>query len=163
MFIPCVLMRSQACKRLKIQQKIYLQSLINIQRLLVIMNTKDMERSRWGVAPPLLAGLDLKDGHVFARVEDRHRSKEFIELLKDIDNYYPEGQIRLINDNHSSHISKETRDYLASRPNRFVYVHTPKHGSWLNMAETLFGKGVEQHPAGQNFLKKNQSKEQRRT
>ena len=30
--------------------------------------------------------------------------------------------------------------YLASRPNRFNYVHTPKHGSWLNLVETLFGK-----------------------
>ena len=27
-----------------------------------------------------------------------------------------------------------------TRPNRFVYVHTPKHGSWLNLVETLFGK-----------------------
>jgi transposase len=30
--------------------------------------------------------------------------------------------------------------YLATRPNRFIYVHTPKHGSWLNLVETLFGK-----------------------
>ena len=30
--------------------------------------------------------------------------------------------------------------YLATRPNRFHYVHTPKHGSWLNLVETLFGK-----------------------
>jgi transposase len=43
-------------------------------------------------------------------------------------------------DNHSAHISKETRAYLATRPNRFTYVHTPKHGSWLNLVETLFGK-----------------------
>jgi hypothetical protein len=27
-----------------------------------------------------------------------------------------------------------------TRPNRFSYVHTPKHGSWLNLVETLFGK-----------------------
>ena len=32
------------------------------------------------------------------------------------------------------------RTYLATRPNRFTYVHTPKHGSWLNLIETLFGK-----------------------
>ena len=43
-------------------------------------------------------------------------------------------------DNHSAHISKETRDYLATRPNRFKYVLTPTHGSWLNLAETLIGK-----------------------
>ncbi len=48
--------------------------------------------------------------------------------------------IRVILDNHSAHISKETRAYLASRPNRFRYIHTPKHGSWLNLVETLFGK-----------------------
>jgi hypothetical protein len=29
---------------------------------------------------------------------------------------------------------------LATRPNRFVYVHTPNHGSWLNLLETLFSK-----------------------
>jgi len=30
--------------------------------------------------------------------------------------------------------------FLASRPGRFVYVHTPKHGSWLNLIETVFAK-----------------------
>ena len=35
---------------------------------------------------------------------------------------------------------KETQTFLASRPNRFQYVLTPKHGSWLNIVETLFGK-----------------------
>jgi transposase len=29
---------------------------------------------------------------------------------------------------------------LAGSPGRFIYVHTPKHGSWLNLVETLFGK-----------------------
>jgi transposase len=85
--------------------------------------------------------LDLHDGHVTARVEHRHRSIEFIGLLKDLDAHYPSGcVIRVILDNHSAHISKETRAFLATCPNRFVYVHTPKHGSWLNIVETLFGK-----------------------
>lgn len=89
----------------------------------------------------ILAALDLHDGHVTARVEHRHRSIEFIALLKDLDAYYPgECTIRLILDNHSTHISKETREYLATRPNRFRYVLTPTHGSWLNIVETLFGK-----------------------
>jgi DNA-binding MarR family transcriptional regulator len=89
----------------------------------------------------ILAGLDLFDGHVTARVEARHRSIEFIGLLKDLDAYYPpECTIRLILDNHSAHISKETRAFLATRPNRFKYVLTPTHGSWLNIVETLFGK-----------------------
>lgn len=101
---------------------------------------RDYEYVRHGTLS-ILASLDLHDGHVVARVEERHRSREFVALLKDVDAYYPAGlTIRVILDNHSAHISKETRAYLATRPNRFSYVHTPKHGSWLNIVETLFGK-----------------------
>ena len=101
---------------------------------------RDHEYKRHGTLS-ILASLDLQDGHVVARVEERHRSREFVALLKDLDAYYPAGvTVRIILDNHSAHISKETRAYLATRPNRFSYVHTPKHGSWLNLVETLFGK-----------------------
>jgi transposase len=101
---------------------------------------RDYEYKRLGTAS-ILAGLDLQDGQVTARVERRHRSREFIALLKDLDAHYPAAAvIRLILDNHSAHVSKETRAYLTTRPNRFCYVHTPTHGSWLNLVETLFGK-----------------------
>jgi transposase len=43
-------------------------------------------------------------------------------------------------DNHSSHVSKETRRFLAQFPNRFEFIFTPKHGSWLNLIESLFAK-----------------------
>ena len=63
------------------------------------------------------------------------------QLLSDLDaRYPPECTIRIILDNHSAHISKETRAFLSTRPNRFQYVLTPKHGAWLNIVETLFGK-----------------------
>jgi transposase len=102
--------------------------------------SRDHEYKRHGTLS-ILASLDLHDGHVVARVEERHRSREFVALLRDMDAHYPpDATIRIILDNHSAHISKETRGYLATRPNRFAYVHTPKHGSWLNLVETLFGK-----------------------
>lgn len=101
---------------------------------------RDYEYERLGTLS-ILSSLDLHTGHVIAQVHRRHRSKEFISLLKELDQYYAkESVIRIILDNHSAHISKETMKYLASRPNRFVYVHTPTHGSWLNLVETLFGK-----------------------
>jgi transposase len=101
---------------------------------------RDYEYQRLGTLS-VLAALGLHDGHVIAQVHDKHRSSEFISLLKEMDAYYPAGStIRLILDNHSADISKETMSYLASRPGRFVYVHTPKHGSWLNLVETLFSK-----------------------
>ena len=101
---------------------------------------RDHEYKRLGTCS-ILAALDLHNGHVTARVERRHRSREFIALLKDLDRHYPsECTIRLVLDNHSAHLSKETQAFLATRPNRFKYVLTPKHGSWLNIVETLFGK-----------------------
>jgi transposase len=102
--------------------------------------SRDYEYVRHGTVS-ILAGIDLHSGHVFAQVEDRHRSREFIALLQSIDAYYPpEAIIRVVLDNHSAHISKETMAYLATRPGRFEYVHTPKHGSWLNLIECAFSK-----------------------
>ena len=49
--------------------------------------------------------------------------------------------IKLIVDNHSAHISKETNAWLATRPEgRFSFVFTPKHASWLNLVEGFFSK-----------------------
>ncbi|RME57061.1 MAG: IS630 family transposase, partial [Caldilineae bacterium] len=89
----------------------------------------------------LLAGIDLLSGHVWGMVPDRHRSAEFIEFLKMLhENYPPEMKLRIILDNHSAHTSKETRAFLETLPNRFEFVFTPKHGSWLNLVESFFGK-----------------------
>lgn len=99
---------------------------------------RDCEYKRLGTFS-VLAALDLHTGHVIAQVHDRHLSREFVSLLKELDAYYPPATIiRVILDNHSAHISKETMGFLKTKPNRFVYVHTPKHGSWLNLVETLF-------------------------
>jgi transposase len=101
---------------------------------------RDYEYVRHGTVS-ILAGIDLHSGHIFANVEDRHRSIEFIGLLKQLDAHYPrEAIIRVVLDNHSAHISKETMAYLSERPGRFEYVHTPKHGSWLNLIECAFSK-----------------------
>jgi transposase len=101
---------------------------------------RDYEYVRHGTVS-IMAGIDLHSGHIFANVEDRHRSIEFIALLKQIDAHYPQDAIiRVVLDNHSAHISKETMAYLSTRPGRFEYVHTPKHGSWLNLIECAFSK-----------------------
>src|SRR5690242_2875117 len=70
---------------------------------------RDQEYQRHGTLS-LLAGIDLLSGHVHARVEDRHRSREFIGFLKQLDiAYSPQTAIKLILDNHAAHVSKETK------------------------------------------------------
>jgi len=102
---------------------------------------RDHEYKRHGTLS-LLAGIDLLTGKVHALVRDRHRSREFIEFLKLLDAAYPASTaIKLILDNHSAHISRETRAWLATRPpGRFEFTFTPTHGSWLNLIEGFFSK-----------------------
>src|SRR4030088_2234845 len=103
--------------------------------------TRDFEYKRHGTLS-LLAGIDLLTGKVHALVKDRHRSREFVEFLKLLDAAYPAGTaIKLILDNHSAHISRETRAWLDARPpGRFEFTFTPKHGSWVNLIEGFFSK-----------------------
>ncbi len=90
----------------------------------------------------LLAGIDLLNGKVHALVRDRHRSREFIEFLKLLDTAYPaHTAIKLILDNHSAHISRESEpESTPGRAGRFDFTFTPKHGSWLNLIEGFFSK-----------------------
>ena len=102
---------------------------------------RDHEYRRHGTLS-LLAGIDLLTGKVHVLVKDRHRSREFVEFLKLLDAAYPaDTAIKLILDNHSAHISKETKAWLARQPEgRFQFTFTPTHGSWLNLIEGFFSK-----------------------
>jgi transposase len=102
---------------------------------------RDHEYKRHGTLS-LLAGIDLLTGQVHASIEDRHRSREFVGFLKKLDAAYPaDTAIKVILDNHSAHISKETKAWVDAQPQgRFCFVFTPKHGSWLNLVEGFFSK-----------------------
>ena len=106
---------------------------------------RDYEYKRLGTVS-LLAGIDLLTGEAIPLVCDTHKSSDFIEFLKILDKKYPsQDKIRIILDNHSAHTSKETKNFLAAMPEgRFEFVFTPKHGSWLNMIESFFGKMTKQ-------------------
>lgn len=102
--------------------------------------SRDHEYVRHGTLS-LLAGIDLWNGEVLGLVRDRHRSAEFVEFLRLVDARYPaEARIRVVLDNHSAHISRETRSFLGTLPNRFEFIFTPTHGSWLNLIESFFAK-----------------------
>ncbi len=89
-----------------------------------------------------LVSLACDKAKEHALVRDRHRSREFIDFLKLLDAAYPAGTaIKLILDNHSAHISRETQAWLAAKPaGRFEFTFTPRHGSWLNLIEGFFSK-----------------------
>ena len=91
--------------------------------------SRDCEYRRHGTLT-LMAGLDLRTGHIHAAVVERHRSREFIAFLKQLDAAYPAStRIVVILDNHSAHTSREIRAFLATLPKRFEFTFTPTHVS----------------------------------
>lgn len=121
---------------------------------------RDYEYKRLGTVS-LLAAIDLLTGEAIPLVRDTHNSDDFIDFLKILNERYPEGDtIQVILDNHSVHTSKKVKQFLSTIPGRFVFIFTPKHGSWLNMIEGFFGKMTRQMLRGIRVSSKEELVEQ---
>ena len=65
--------------------------------------SRDSEYKRLGTVS-LLAGIDLLTGEIIPKISDTHKSADFIDFLKILDEKYDRGdKIRIILDNHSIH------------------------------------------------------------
>ncbi len=105
---------------------------------------RDYEYKRLGTVS-LLAGIDLQTGEAIPLVSDTHNSSDYIQFLKMLDKKYPTGdKIRLVLDNLKVHKSEAVMAFLAAVPDRFEFVFTPKHASWLNLVEGFFSKMTRQ-------------------
>ena len=102
----------------------------------------DYEYERNGTANIFMLFAPL-EGWRHVEVTDRHAAVDYAHLLRDVsDRWYPNAaKIALVQDNLSTH--KPASLYEAFPPaearrlvERFEWHYTPKHGSWLNMAET---------------------------
>ena len=117
---------------------------------------RDYEYTRMGTVS-LLAGIDLQTGEAIPLVSDTHKSDDYIEFLKILDEKYPKGdKIRLILDNLRVHNSQKVIEYLEKCPDRFEFVFTPKHASWLNLVEGFFSKMTKQMLRGIRVNSKNE-------
>jgi hypothetical protein len=101
----------------------------------------DFEYERCGVANIFMASEPLK-GKRYVSVTERKTKVDWAEFIKMIaDDWYSSAEkITLVMDNLATH--KPSALYEAFPPkeakriwDRFEFIYTPKHGSWLNMAE----------------------------
>ncbi len=99
---------------------------------------REFEYVRHGTAA-LLAAFAVQTGVVHGLVRPRHRSAEFIELLRLLDQQVPpKDVIHLILDPVRLHCSAEVAVYVAYRPWRFQFHWLPVHASWLSFIEAWF-------------------------
>jgi transposase len=99
---------------------------------------REFEYVRHGTAA-VLAAFAVQTGRVQGLVRPRHRSAEFIELLRLLDAQVPPKEvIHLILDPLRMHCSAEVAVYVAFRPWRFRFHWLPLHASWLSFIEAWF-------------------------
>jgi transposase len=89
----------------------------------------------------LFAAFNILNGKVIGSCLPRHRGKEFIKFLNQLENEVPEElDIHLILDNYSTHKSAAVQRWLKPRKRRRFHFHfTPTSSSWLNQVERWFG------------------------
>ena len=58
----------------------------------------------------LFAALDVTTGHVIGKCYRRHRAREFLDFLKEIDRRIPEGlDVHIVMDNYATHKTEAVR------------------------------------------------------
>lgn len=101
---------------------------------------EDYEYERCGVANIFMANEPLA-GKRHVQVTERKTKTDWALFIRELSELYPMAEkIILVMDNLSTH--KPSAFYETFPPDeakriwdRFEFVYTPKHGSWLNMAE----------------------------
>lgn len=124
----------------------------------------DYEYIRYGMVNIFMANEPLK-GKRLVEITERKTKTDWAKFVKRIaEEMYPQAKkIKLVMDNFKTHDvsafyetfepeeAKQLRD-------RFEFIFTPKHGSWLNMAEIelqiLNGQCLNRHIATEKEIKK---------
>jgi len=102
----------------------------------------DYEYERQGTANLFMLFAPL-EGWRHVKVTDRRTAVDYAHVLGELaDKHFPDAkQIRLVQDNLNTHKPASLYETFAAEEarrlvKRFIWHYTPKHGSWLNMAES---------------------------
>ena len=105
----------------------------------------DYEYQRNGTANLFMMFAPL-EGWRHVEVTDRHTAVDYAQILKDLsDKHFPNvSQIVLVQDNLNTHKPASLYEAFPAAEarrlvERFEWHYTPKHGSWLDMAESELG------------------------
>jgi DDE superfamily endonuclease len=100
----------------------------------------DGEYKRMGTQNIFVAVEPLA-GKRYIKVTDQRKKADFAQFIKELLSFYPEAKkIRLVTDNLNTHFESSFYETFNAREadsllEKIEFHYTPKHGSWLNMAE----------------------------
>ena len=128
---------------LSVDEKTQIQALDRTQPMLPLKpgqierRTHDYKRNG---TTSLYAAFNILTGNVIGRVTKRHRAKEFLDFLRQIDKATQKGlDLHIILDNSSTHKTPAVKKWLKAHP-RYILHFTPTSASWLNAVEGWFSQ-----------------------
>lgn len=120
-----------------VDEKSQIQALNRTQPGWPLAVTRTHDYKRHGTTS-LFAALTIATGEVIGRLKRRHRSTEFLALLKEVDATVPKDMsVHLVMDNYATHKTDKVKAWLAAHP-RYQVHFTPTSASWLNLVERFF-------------------------
>jgi len=128
---------------LSVDEKTQVQALDRTQPRLPLREGQVERRThdykRHGTAS-LYAAFDIASGEVIGRITTKHRAKEFLAFLRQLDQSTPAAiDLHLVLDNSSTHSTPAVKAWLKKHP-RFKLHFTPTSASWLNAVEGWFAQ-----------------------
>ncbi|SDT17093.1 Transposase [Halopseudomonas litoralis] len=128
---------------LSVDGKTQIQALDRTQPMLPLkpgqVERRTHDYKRHGTAS-LYAAFDILTGKAIGRITQRHRAKEFLGFLRQIDrSTHAELDLHVILDNSSIHKAAAVKVWLAKHP-RFKLHFTPTSASWMNVVEGWFAQ-----------------------
>lgn len=128
---------------LSVDEKTQIQALDRTQPMLPLkagqVERRTHDYKRHGTTN-LYAAFNILTGEVIGRTTTRHRAKEFLDFLRQVERSTPKKlALHLIMDNSSTHKTPDVQKWLERHP-RITVHFTPTSASWLNAVESWFSQ-----------------------
>ena len=90
----------------------------------------------------LSAAFNVANSQVFGRCSDQRKATDLMAFMEELAQEHPTGDVYIEWDNLNTHhdgLDKRWTQFDARHGNRFRFVYTFIHASWVNQVEVLFG------------------------
>jgi len=86
----------------------------------------------------LIAALNPHTGEVFGRCSRRRKASDLLRFMEAVADRYPHKRVTIVWDNLNIHSGPQWEAFNRRHGDRFRFVYTPLHASWVNQIEIWF-------------------------
>lgn len=104
------------------------------------LRRREFEYKRHGTQT-LIAGFNVHSGRVLASCGDTRKAEDLVAFMEQVAEHYPDKKVHVVWDCLNIHFDGPGKRWTAfnrAHQERFSFIYTPKHASWVNQIECFF-------------------------